>query len=429
MQTPAATAPARAVPARDRQRGAAAVGAHGSAPGAGFPLPDATRRFFEARFGHDFATVRIHADRPASASAVAVDADAFTTGEHIVFRASQFDPSSDAGKRLIAHELAHVVQQRAGDTAIRRQVRHATPPEQAGYVQDAIGFLEGAATHYRLGATVDGSGLIRQLDGWMTMLQHAITQIGAGHTGDAGTVATRLRTAYRAAVTALMTAASAQLGQGVEALHETHRHRIHVWAWSHQITLASRDLDDRAQAIVDLAQNQRVPIDERAVQTVRAIIRTYHAGQANLVRDVVYERDEDGLGVTTAPSRDARGVIAVGSYFVQHTTRAGLSRRVLQVAHELEHVRQHRRGQGGGRRSGLREFLAFLREALEPERTGTGRVSHATRIDLIDQALGLYHQFGADLRATYESDRYRLLEARRHHAARSGRHHPQPPGP
>ena len=77
----------------------------------GQPLDASARAFFEARFGHDFSRVRIHADAEAAKSAAAVNAIAYTAGEHIVFQTGRYAPSSPAGRRLLAHELTHVVQQ------------------------------------------------------------------------------------------------------------------------------------------------------------------------------------------------------------------------------------------------------------------------------------------------------------------------------
>jgi hypothetical protein len=79
--------------------------------GRGQPLPAAVRSEFEPRFGHDFSDVRLHTDVKAGESAHAFDALAYTYGRHVVFGPGQFDPSSARGRRLIAHELAHVVQQ------------------------------------------------------------------------------------------------------------------------------------------------------------------------------------------------------------------------------------------------------------------------------------------------------------------------------
>jgi Domain of unknown function (DUF4157)/Putative RNase-like toxin, toxin_1 len=74
----------------------------------GHPLDPATRRYFEPRFGHDFSRVRVHVDDAATDS---VSAHAFTVGERIVFSASQYQPATPTGRRLLAHELTHVIQQ------------------------------------------------------------------------------------------------------------------------------------------------------------------------------------------------------------------------------------------------------------------------------------------------------------------------------
>jgi outer membrane protein OmpA-like peptidoglycan-associated protein len=90
----------------------------------GHPLDAATRSYFEPRFGVDFSAVRIHTDTNAAASAQAVNALAYTVGRDVVFNSGQYAPQSDSGKRLLAHELTHVVQQtQLGDTTLRR-----TPP-------------------------------------------------------------------------------------------------------------------------------------------------------------------------------------------------------------------------------------------------------------------------------------------------------------
>jgi hypothetical protein len=77
----------------------------------GQPLDASTRSFMEHRFGHDFSKVRIHADQAAGESAEFVGAQAYTTGQRIIFGAGRYVPASDEGRRLLAHELTHVVQQ------------------------------------------------------------------------------------------------------------------------------------------------------------------------------------------------------------------------------------------------------------------------------------------------------------------------------
>jgi hypothetical protein len=80
----------------------------------GEPLDRATRGFMESRFGHDFGRVRVHTGALAAESARSVNALAYTVGQSVVFGAGRFAPSSPSGRRLLAHELAHVVQQSGG---------------------------------------------------------------------------------------------------------------------------------------------------------------------------------------------------------------------------------------------------------------------------------------------------------------------------
>lgn len=77
----------------------------------GQPLDPATRDFMEPRFGYDFSNVRVHADAAAERSARDVRAHAYTVGHNVVFGAGRFQPGANEGRRLLAHELTHVVQQ------------------------------------------------------------------------------------------------------------------------------------------------------------------------------------------------------------------------------------------------------------------------------------------------------------------------------
>ncbi len=77
----------------------------------GRSLDTSTRGFFEGRFGYDFGRVRVHADSRAAESAKAVNASAYTVGQHIVFDEGRYDPASGPGRELMAHELAHTIQQ------------------------------------------------------------------------------------------------------------------------------------------------------------------------------------------------------------------------------------------------------------------------------------------------------------------------------
>lgn len=88
---------------------------------AGEPLPPETRAFFEPRFGRDLSEVRVHTGGAADQSARDVRAHAYTVGHNIVFGSGRFTLRTYAGRRLIAHELTHVVQQSGSDGFVRGQ--------------------------------------------------------------------------------------------------------------------------------------------------------------------------------------------------------------------------------------------------------------------------------------------------------------------
>jgi outer membrane protein OmpA-like peptidoglycan-associated protein len=90
-------------------------------PLADAPLPDPLRQDMEQRFDHDFSKVRVHADAAAADSARAVNAMAYTVGNDVVFGAGRFAPQTPEGTRLVAHELAHVVQQSETSPRLQRK--------------------------------------------------------------------------------------------------------------------------------------------------------------------------------------------------------------------------------------------------------------------------------------------------------------------
>jgi len=92
----------------------------------GQPLDATTRAEMEPRLGHDFANVRVHADSRASDSARAVNATAYTVGRDLVFQVGHYRPETEVGKRLLAHELTHVVQQGA-DPGPKRNTLDSEP--------------------------------------------------------------------------------------------------------------------------------------------------------------------------------------------------------------------------------------------------------------------------------------------------------------
>ncbi|HEX3230519.1 MAG TPA: DUF4157 domain-containing protein, partial [Pyrinomonadaceae bacterium] len=91
-------------------------------------LDPATRSFMEPRFGRDFSHVRVHTDAKASESAKAVGALAYTVGNDVVFAAGRYSPSTQDGRRLIAHELTHTLQQRGAPLQTALEVGRIDDP-------------------------------------------------------------------------------------------------------------------------------------------------------------------------------------------------------------------------------------------------------------------------------------------------------------
>jgi hypothetical protein len=135
-----------AVHARDARRKAgqapspAAIGSPVPMPGhlgAGERLPADVRGYFEPRFGADLSDVRLHRDAAGESAAEAAGAHAFTIGRHIAFNAGRFAPATTSGRRLLGHELAHVVQQSRGGAA---------PGEHSGSAVESDARQAGQAT-------------------------------------------------------------------------------------------------------------------------------------------------------------------------------------------------------------------------------------------------------------------------------------------
>jgi hypothetical protein len=124
----------------------------------GRPLDKTARSFFEPRFGHDFSRVRVHADSKAADSAQAVHASAYTVGNDIVLDQGQLAPGTEVGSKILAHELAHTIQQgdsHAEDSATLQVDHSGSAAEQAA--EDAAD----AVTEARLVPGLEASG--RQL--------------------------------------------------------------------------------------------------------------------------------------------------------------------------------------------------------------------------------------------------------------------------
>lgn len=136
------------------QAAPAGVGAVVNAPG--MPLDPATRGFFEPRFGRDFGDIRIHTDPAAAESACAINALGYTVGRDVVFADGQYSPHTSNGRRLLAHELAHVIQQSSATPAV---IRRYVPEKRwhVGFISAEIAVLD-AQGHFHCSGGVTGDG-------------------------------------------------------------------------------------------------------------------------------------------------------------------------------------------------------------------------------------------------------------------------------
>jgi hypothetical protein len=180
-----------------------------------------------------------------------------------------------------------------------------------------------------------------------------------------------------------------------------------------QTSTIQRAIDDKAKAIIQQAADTSKTEEVRAKEVVKAIVKTYFSSDLDLVDSVIYKEAERGLNTTSKGAKaKATGVIAVGKNFLENTIEVHFARRVAQVGHELEHIRQYRQGMTGNKNSDQREFLAFYKEALFNELEGTGKINHVTRINLIDGALGYYNCLKEDLQDKHSSKKQELVERR-----------------
>ncbi len=115
----------------------------------GAPLPKGVQDFMTPRFRADFSNVRIHTDAKAENLASRLGAKAFTYGAHVFFNRGQFQPDTSAGKELIAHELAHTIQQSA---TVQRQIdttvsQRSQPQVQRGIISEALDWFADKANY------------------------------------------------------------------------------------------------------------------------------------------------------------------------------------------------------------------------------------------------------------------------------------------
>jgi hypothetical protein len=119
-----------------------------SAQGGGRPLDDHVRADMEGHLGADLSGVRVHDDSRGDMLSRSVQAEAFTTGSDVFFRSGTYSPDSGDGRKLLAHELTHVVQQSSGQVPDESAVSHPNDPHE----------VEARSVAESLGSTPAGAG-------------------------------------------------------------------------------------------------------------------------------------------------------------------------------------------------------------------------------------------------------------------------------
>lgn len=118
--------------------------------GGGDSLPQTERAFFENRFGYDFRDVRVHTGSDAAQASTALNARAFTVGQHIYFGGGEYQPASTTGRHLMAHELTHTIQQAPPAAQAARRLQRGLLDSGKEWVLDKVRELAVEMPGYRL---------------------------------------------------------------------------------------------------------------------------------------------------------------------------------------------------------------------------------------------------------------------------------------
>ena len=203
---------------------------HGAFQSPGAPLDPGTRRFFEPRFGHDFSRVRVHSGESAGNSADAFMARAYTAGPHIVFGRGEYQPHSTEGRRLLAHELAHVIEPGGDRNTIWREPKPAAKSPKDTVQATIDSFNASAKTYADATTQLDSSKFEKTINDWYSTVTDSDKMIDDKLSGDVS-MKRSLQSAYTAAIRALITKAATALSKTEDDLYRENTGRIPMWAW------------------------------------------------------------------------------------------------------------------------------------------------------------------------------------------------------
>jgi len=360
-------------------------------PGSGQALPAAAQAYFAPRFGFDFSGVRIHTDAEATMTARQLQARAFTVGRDIVFGAGEYAPHSRPGMRLLAHELAHVVQQAPG--VARAAIQRAADDGAAGAAAAADASAAADAPQPQ-GLIVDDSvapagGQMRKAE-FLAVLRPAVQQ-----EVEAAFTSPQMRAQVQPMVDARFAAADGEAAAEVErGILQQAPEAAGVRAAADYVPVIAARIRGAADAGGGAPSGgaqgpavARKAIGAAAPAPIAAPAVRAQLGRGAPIDTGVRARMESGFGldfsqvrVHTDPGaarlaqRLEAAAFTVGEHvaFGRGEYRPGTTDGDTLLAHELAHVVQQR-GAGGGLASGASEH-ALERDADASAETVIGRL-------------------------------------------------------
>ena len=438
MATPAPHA-VRGTPPRIQRFSGQSTGQMDAAPASvdqalaspGRPLEPALRQDMERRFGYDFSGVRVHSSAAAEQSARDVNAHAYTVGQDIIFGVGRFAPGTHEGRRLIAHELTHVVQQSGSDgmrvgqsnekrslspiTRLAIQCDLARPEPNPGavtglltpdQVRTAIRFNEAnfsdpyvfAVIRDVLGVSrfpaVADDEFVQAIAGWQArnnlpqngrLTAQTTATIVAELRAEGALVPALLQDAVRVELEAAFTFNAQQnfnrrtiiIFQALVGAPSTGIwddatiQRLMVWQGAHGLGVDGKVGPGTLRSLIEELVASSLFDD-----AIHVIVNAHHFPTANLAA-ITFDATVVGMDAVTA------GTIATGQPQTVRvgpsTFTAGYAHMIRIIGHELQHVQQ-RSGATPIANQHVREFLAFAWEALSagaPVLAAADRVNHA----------------------------------------------------
>ena len=362
--------------------------------GSGHSLEARVQSQMSSAFGQDFSGVRVHTDSRAAGLSSDLQARAFTIGSDVAFAAGEYKPGTLIGDTLIAHELAHVVQQ--GGVTSAPDVRRKPESEYNSLERDADRSAMGAMMALWTGGTTFASNFAARA---VPRLKSGLSLSRCSHQSAAA----------RSPAASGRTSASRATGPGDCPLASPA-----VKPGVGRITFESSPdyfkKDDAAKAILNAAKDTSIPVSQRAVNAVLSMLHQYYPSHVAEVKAVKFDEKESVL----AASRQEVGTLYAGPTFVtnvaEHRTFA---HEVLRLGHELEHIQQYGAGMIADARTCEREFCAFTHEGLALEVEHTGLIQRPDRVGTIDTAIGYFYCLKPEDQARYKDTELKRLMDRR----------------